>query len=392
MNMNISLNNGLECNILIKADDKYTYETNKIRTKNKIMNNLEGNSKSSKKNRNKNFLRKQTIKENNNCTNSPKDKESISEDFFNNNIFKYYYSTIEYMKKYFNCYINKDYNNSISKNNNVLNINNYFICGKNISNVSYVKTSNILKNNIMKNNFCINNYQDKKINFINNNCKNENDKNKISGSFNNQEKEDSKKINAFSKEIINNINLNSNNNKFQNLIIKLNCPSFNLSNYKNNENNNVKSESNTISNKVENKNNGNNLEEEEYTTQMFGKKGWICVLCNNFNFETRIKCNRCKALKNPKKINKTNRKNKNEINLNNDDENVDWICSKCQNLNYSFRTICNRCKVPKICQFKVKPFLYQNIIYNNIMRCQPKLMASYAILNNMPNMYLNKIV
>ena len=392
MNMNISLNNGLECNILIKADDKSTYETNKIRTKNKIMNNSEGNSKSSKKKRNKNFVRKQIIKESNNYINSPKDKEFISEEFSKNNIFKYYYSTIEYMKKYFNCFINNDYNNSISKNNNILNISNYVICDNNISNVSYAKASNINKINNLKHNFCINNYKDKKINFINNNCRNENDKNKTIGSFSNLEKEDPKKINAFSKEVISNINLNSNNNKFQNLIININCPSFKPSNYKNSENNNVKSESNTISNKVENKNNGNDLEEEEYITQMFGKKGWFCILCNNFNFETRIKCNRCKALKNPKKINKTNIKNRNEINLNNDDENIDWVCSKCQNLNYSFRTICNRCKVPKICQFKVKPFLYQNIIYNNIIRCQPKLMAPYVILNNMPNMYLNKIV
>ena len=125
---------------------------------------------------------------------------------------------------------------------------------------------------------------------------------------------------------------------------------------------------------------------------MFGKKGWICVLCNNFNFETRVKCNRCKELKNPKKIIKPKCELNNENNLNNDNENSDWVCSKCLNFNYSFRTICNRCKAPKIYQFEVKPFLYQNIICNNIIRCLPELMPPYVLLNNMPNIYKNKIV
>ena len=392
MNIKISLNNRLDYNILIKDDGKSTYETNKIPIKNKIMNDSEGNSKSTKT-KNKNFLRKQIIKESNNYINDQKDKECIPSDFFKNNIFKYYYSTIEYLKKNFYFYINNDYNNSRSKNNNPFYINNYYICDKNITNISHIKTSNINKNNNMKNNFFINNYQVNKINFIYNNCKNENDKNKTSGSFNNQEKEDTNKINSFSKEVISNINVNSNDNKFQNFIININCPSFKPSNYKNNENNNDKSEeSNTISNRVENKNKGDSLEEEEFSTQMFGKKGWICVLCNNFNFEARIKCNRCKALKNPKKIVKKNSKIKNEKNQNNSDENSDWVCSKCQNLNYSFRTICNRCKTPKIYQFEIKPFLYQNIICNNIIRCSPKLMPPYVLLNNMPNMYINKNV
>ena len=392
MNMNISSNNGLENNILIKADDKSAYETNKNPTKNKIMNESERNFKSSKK-KNQNFLRKQIIKESNNYTNDQKDKECIPSDFFKNNIFKYYYSTIEYLKKNFNCYINNDYNNSISINKRVFNINNYYICDKNTRNLSDTKTSNINKNNNMKNNFFINNYQVNKINFIYNNFKNENDKNKASGPFNNLEKEDTNKMNSFSKEVITNININSNNDKCQNFIININCPSFKPSNYKNTENNNVKSEeSDKISNRVENKNKGNDFQEEEFSTQMFGKKGWICVLCNNFNFEARIKCNRCKALKNPKKIVKTNSKIKQENNPNNRDENSDWICSKCQNLNYSFRTICNRCKAPKIYQFEVKPFLYQNIICNNIIRCLPELMPPYVLLNNMPNIYKNKIV
>ena len=35
---------------------------------------------------------------------------------------------------------------------------------------------------------------------------------------------------------------------------------------------------------------------------MFGRHGWICKLCNNFNYDTRKKCNRCHVVKKPKKI------------------------------------------------------------------------------------------
>ena len=63
MNKNMSLNNGLECNILIKADDISTDKINIILTKNKKMNISEENSKLfNKKNKiNKNFLRKNLL-------------------------------------------------------------------------------------------------------------------------------------------------------------------------------------------------------------------------------------------------------------------------------------------------------------------------------------------
>ena len=399
MNQNLSLNTGLKCKNLIKVDDIITDETNKILKKNKIINEYEGNFNSSlnKKKINKNFLRKKIIKENNNCKNGQKDEQFLPDDLSKNHIFQYYYSTIEYMKKYFNSYINSDDNN-ISKNNTI-NINKFYSYDKNINNVSYIKTSNINKNNYINNNFCIN--EDKKINFNYNIYKDENDNNKTSGSSKKLDRKDTKKINAFSKEVITNHNLNSNFEQkneinvggFQNLIININCPSFKPSNFNNKENNNFNSESKTKQNKIENKNTSkeNGLAEEEYYTQMFGKKGWICVLCNNFNFETRVMCNRCKALKNPKKIVNIKNKINSWINQNNDDENKDWICSKCQNFNYSFRTICNRCKVPKIYQFVVKPVLYQNIIYNNIIAYSPILAPSYFILNHTPNTQSSKI-
>ena len=44
---------------------------------------------------------------------------------------------------------------------------------------------------------------------------------------------------------------------------------------------------------------------------MFGRRGWICLDCNNFNYESRNKCNRCGTIKNPKKINNNNNNNNN---------------------------------------------------------------------------------
>ena len=35
---------------------------------------------------------------------------------------------------------------------------------------------------------------------------------------------------------------------------------------------------------------------------MFGKKGWICQFCNNFNYAARKKCNRCHNKKQAKNL------------------------------------------------------------------------------------------
>ena len=127
------------------------------------------------------------------------------------------------------------------------------------------------------------------------------------------------------------------------------------------------------------------MEEDVYLVEMFGRKGWICILCNNFNYETRIKCNRCGVMKCPKKI-------KNEIKENEFKERAnkmgDWICSNCKNLNYSFRTICNRCKFPKM-----------YLLINNPINCRKDIKNSpsfyisptFIIFNNIPNIFINNI-
>ena len=81
----------------------------------------------------------------------------------------------------------------------------------------------------------------------------------------------------------------------------------------------------------------------EYITLMFGRRGWICDLCNNFNYETRKKCNKCHMMKKPKKIDEYL-----ETKLNNilRPKNY-WICKYCGNYNFPFRLVCNRCQAKK---------------------------------------------
>ena len=109
--------------------------------------------------------------------------------------------------------------------------------------------------------------------------------------------------------------------------------------------------------KKENTENIEQLETCEYMVEMFGRRGWICKLCNNFNYETRIKCNRCGILKKPKKIMDIRKKSEEEHN-----KEGDWRCMHCKNLNYSFRTLCNRCKIPKMI-----PFINNNNNFNQFV-------------------------
>ena len=82
---------------------------------------------------------------------------------------------------------------------------------------------------------------------------------------------------------------------------------------------------------------------DEYITYMFGRRGWICDLCNNFNFESRKKCNRCQMLKKPRKIDEFY-----QTKLINSLQYTNYcICKYCGNYNYPFRLACNRCQAKK---------------------------------------------
>lgn len=117
--------------------------------------------------------------------------------------------------------------------------------------------------------------------------------------------------------------------------------------------NQVKPTNNGNSNnkKKKKKNKRNNNGKEDYIMELFGRRGWVCDQCQNFNYESRNKCNRCKIPKIAKKL-FLNKQDEQEILIVKNIENnchifpqSDWVCTYCFNLNYSFRQICNRCQL-----------------------------------------------
>ena len=139
-----------------------------------------------------------------------------------------------------------------------------------------------------------------------------------------------------------------------------------------------------------------NLEPKDYLVKMFGRVGWICRQCNNFNFETRNKCNRCFAVKMPKtleEINKkkeNNKKNKKKLK----ERKTDSLCLNCQNWNQGVRKNCNRCQIQRKDEF---PSIYlepnQKINGNNnnniILLKNFYRLQQQGIINNINNMNNN---
>jgi hypothetical protein len=143
------------------------------------------------------------------------------------------------------------------------------------------------------------------------------------------------------------------------------------------------------------------LNPKNYLIKMFGRDGWICKFCTNFNFETRNKCNRCQAIKMPKtkeEINKKkekNKKNKKKVK----ERKTDWLCLNCQNLNYGFRKNCNRCKIERKEEFpsiylepnqKINGNKNNVILMNNFSRLQ-QIMNNNNMQNNINNNVQNNM-
>ena len=173
----------------------------------------------------------------------------------------------------------------------------------------------------------------------------------------------------------NNINQNNITNNFFNNLNNINTLEKSSFNSMNMINNNVLTMLNTNNKNNNNSNmNENNNHNDQYNIEMFGKKGWICVYCSNFNYEGRNKCNRCKKNKSPKNIYNQNlnieiiKKNNLSNILNNNKQKQfserlgDWICFNCKNLNFSFRKFCNRCQLSKE---ESNNYFIQFILYNN---------------------------
>ena len=144
------------------------------------------------------------------------------------------------------------------------------------------------------------------------------------------------------------------------------------------------------------------MEKEEYVFEKFGKLGWECEKCNNFNFESRTICNRCEAPKQPKSLEQIKlenelksgeRKKKPLI-----ERKGDWQCTLCHNLNFAFRVSCNRCKLPKemYLNFTMKQQKMNENMNNNINKINlqnnymPQIPTTQIINNNAPQIIQNQ--
>ena len=418
--MNNKINSNINSEQIFSRKQNQNY--NEINIKKEEINNEINMNKDSCKSKkfisqnSKNFIPKKNFNKNYKDNDQEINKNNIF-DFNNNYIFQYYYSTINYLKQYNNNIEIKFKVNSL--NNIKSDINNKDEnCDDNKEDFDFTKI-NIKKNKI-------NNYNENKNNNYNN-CFYSKNKN-IWSNLDSQIEDISQINNNLNKEddnIISNLcfetNKNLDNIKFNNLINNLNYPPFIPSNFKN-KNNKNEPNNNLLKNieqdtdsqgekfspilsekiinkdkissfnkfeKINIKNNETNNQKNEYLIEMFGKKGWICILCNNFNYETRIKCNRCGALKKPKKIINKKEKLKNEKTSQNNQSN-DWICSNCKNLNYSFRNICYKCLVPRTHQQINKSNYGQNEINKNYFPLN-FISRPFIIFNNMPNIIINNI-
>ena len=126
----------------------------------------------------------------------------------------------------------------------------------------------------------------------------------------------------------------------------------NLGNQIINKNTNIEKENNNKTKaapKKKNKKKKKKKVNDEYTFEMFGRRGWICQGCNNFNYESRKQCNRCKIPKKPVKKDIIMDFNGNIIlhNMKKINHKDDWNCYNCGNINYAFRLNCNRCQMKR---------------------------------------------
>ena len=360
-----------------KNNKNFSNKKNEKEDKTYMVNNYIGNL-NSRKNENKINIRVQSQKErktnldkesiNNNQSFSSKNKfKNIDENQYNQtqiifrNIIPYINNNIKFNNTNNNQKNEKNreykFNNNAPKNNNIMNNNNCFYKSaedfqrykKFSNNINKQIPSNINKNSSKFNTYTIQNnlmipqrnngyFKINKTDRTNNkpiNFKN------INGHLNDSIQKNSNNINNTSSNITYKINYYNNN--YINLINKFN---------KNQDSQNdelINSGQNEIEppkNNILNNNQINNLKFDDFKIKMFGRFGWICSLCNNFNFDTRNKCNRWLAIKMPKtkrEIFRGNKKNKKERKK----RKLDWLCLNCLNINYSFRKNCNKCQIEK---------------------------------------------
>ena len=169
-------------------------------------------------------------------------------------------------------------------------------------------------------------------------------------SFNNNDNNISFIVNNSFNKLGDNFPINYPKDEFeQNLIFNNNKKVTNNNIKKENEKNVTSPNLNGNQKTKKNKKKKKKKIEDEYTVEMFGRRGWICEGCNNFNYESRKNCNRCKIPKKPlkKAVIMDNKGNKIIDNLINANHKDDWNCYNCGNINYAFRLNCNRCQMKR---------------------------------------------
>ena len=328
----------------------------------------------------------------NNIININNEKDKINGLNFNTNPSKIF--NIDNHNKLNGNYIktnrNSEENNPINKNNEITNLNGIYSQNEafklnseniKINNDKYLKNGEYFDNNYINQEYInfdnkINNKQNPN-NYNENNFMNKN--NKIKNNFKDQK-------DSYNKMNNNEINLNSElNDKEQKNILYMNNKIICYNNYINlinpiDKNKNINFDSHDMINNINDIPFGkgqDNLIHDDYLITMFGKMGWICRLCNNFNYITRSICNRCKVIKTPKTKEEINEEKEIEKIMKKKikEKRVDWFCPNCNNINYGFRRNCNRCKIERKKEFplvisKIDPKLNGNnnssILANNI--------------------------
>ena len=270
-------------------------------------------------------------------------------------------------KEFNSNFINQNIKNldckNIQINENILDEIRYQNCNINICNpyINYINIcyppSSSSSSSLMQNNNEILNehyfYSDEKDNFVgklpskiyydNSDLIKNNMKNFVNNrNINTENLGDNFPTNFSQLDIRNNILFNQNNNLINNI------SKSNISKNLNHTNSNMDiNTNNKVAPKVKkNKKKKKKKVDDEYTVEMFGRRGWICEGCNNFNYESRKKCNRCKIPKKPlkKTVILDNKGNKIIDNIMNTNHKDDWNCYNCGNVNYAFRLNCNRCQ------------------------------------------------
>ena len=363
--------NYIYINNLLKFE-KYNINKSFLSYNNYFSNNLnlksEDNSIKSEGNYSNNLIKENTgINENN----------SIS---FNNNI-----SNLSADKSNTKNYLLQNSVSQITDNSLNFNLNpNMFFTKLNSSNSKIIKTSNNNESSYNSNSINTSNNIDNMVQKLLitqssiENASNKNSLNEISLDINNapfiprnlinQKPKQEMTSNINTEKLTNKLNYYGNltqnfdiKNKFvnnENYFIKKNITNSNIYTNNDNFNKHLNLKKNISNNELKNENNPEpkirKLDQKDYLIEMFGKLGWICDKCENFNFESRTTCNRCLNIKEPKTIEEINRirKEKEEKKKNKKKKKIkkqksDWLCLNCKNLNYGFRKKCNRCQIER---------------------------------------------